>query len=308
LLDVVYSLATSPNFKQDGICFAACHSGLYQSDDGGFTWRATYDSLNIEVPLTTTAVAVSSDFKTDQSMFAGVTGAILRSFDGGKNWEVVHLHSPPPYISSLVVSPNFARDSMLLAGTLEDGVFRSADRGRHWSAWNFGLLDLNTLVLAISPDYGNDETIFVGTDSGIFISTNGGRAWREVNFPSEFAPVLTLALSSNYANDCVLFAGTESAGLYYSDNQGHTWARLGKDLVTGAVNAIILSPLFPAKPDVLVVFNQAFLISHDGGKSWSNWKANVSIEQGIVSVAAPLGLEPGAPLLVGLEKDGVLRI
>lgn len=307
-LDTVYSLATSPSFEQDGICFAACHSGLYQSDDGGFKWRFTYDSLNIKATLTTTAVAVSSDFKIDQSVFAGVPGAILRSIDGGKNWEVIPLPSPPPHISSLVVSPNFAHDSMLLAGTLEDGVFRSADRGRHWSAWNFGLLDLNTLALAISPDFGNDETLFVGTDSGIFMSTNGGRAWREVNFPSEFAPVLTLALSPNYGNDGILFAGTESCGLYYSDDQGHTWSRPGGDVVTGAVNAIVLSPLFPARLDALVVLSKALVISRDGGKSWSHWKVNLSIEKDIICVAAPLGLDPAAPLLVGFSEDGVHRI
>ena len=36
----------------------------------------------------------------------------------------------------------------------------SGDRGQHWAAWNFGLLDLNVLALATSPAYAHDETIF----------------------------------------------------------------------------------------------------------------------------------------------------
>lgn len=306
--DITYALAASPNFAQDGICFAARGSGLYRSDDGGNTWHFAYDALNLEAPLATIAVAVSPSFESDQSVFVGVPGGILRSFDGGQGWQIATLPSPPPVVSALVVSPNFVDDGTLLAGTLEDGVFRSADRGRHWTAWNFGLLDLNILSMAISPDFADDETLFVGAESGIFRSTNGGRAWREVNFSSEFAPVLSLALSPNYAHDGVLLAGTESCGLFHSDDQGRTWARLGEDVVTGAVNSIVLSLEFPAKMDVLVMLGEALLISHDGGQSWSNWKVDLPIEQGLASVAAPQGLDPGTPLLVGLVRGGVLRI
>lgn len=71
---------------------------------------------------------------------------------------------------------------------MEDGIFRSANRGERWSPWNFGLLDLNVLALAISPCFESDETIFAGTESGIFRSTNGGRAWREADFPLSWHP------------------------------------------------------------------------------------------------------------------------
>ncbi|MGQ9626781.1 MAG: WD40/YVTN/BNR-like repeat-containing protein [Anaerolineae bacterium] len=306
--DLVYSLAASPNFVRDGICFAARHSGLYRSEDGGLTWQNAYASLELDKPLITAAVAVSPNFEADRSVFAGVPGGILRSVDGGKSWYISGLPSPPPFISTLVVSPNFAQDGTLLAGTMEDGVFRSTDRGSHWSPCNFGLLDLNVLSMAISPEFATDETLFVGTVSGIFRSTNGGRAWREVNFPSDFAPVLSLAISPNYADDGILFAGTESFGLFFSDDRGNSWTRLGEEILTGAVNAIILSPNFPEKPDILALLGDALLISRDFGRRWSDWKAGLSIEQGMVSVAAPQGLEPGAPLLVGLADGGVLRL
>ena len=141
--DIVYSLCASPDFAKDGVCFSARGSGLYRSDDGGDTWHSAYDALNLEAPLATLVVALSPDFPSNQGVYAGVPGGILRSSDGGKSWFVETLRPPPPVVSSLVISPNFAQDGVLLAGTNEDGVFRSADRGRHWSAWNFGLLDLN---------------------------------------------------------------------------------------------------------------------------------------------------------------------
>jgi photosystem II stability/assembly factor-like uncharacterized protein len=306
--DITYSLAASPDFAQDGVCFAARGSGLYRSDDKGKTWRFVYDSLSLDEPLPTLAVVVSPDFQSDQAVFAGAPGGILRSFDGGKSWLVTTFPPPPPLVSSLGISPNFAQDGVLLAATAEDGVFRSADRGRSWSAWNFGLLDLNVLCVDISSDYAQDETLFVGTDTGVFYSTNGGRAWREVDFPTAFAPVLSLALSPDYVTDSTLFVGTESNGLFRSSDRGRTWSRLGQEIITDAVNAIFVSQEFVTKPEILVALGDRLLVSRDGGASWSDWKAGLTFEQGLASVMAPLGLGPDALLLVGLVAGGVQQV
>jgi hypothetical protein len=61
-------------------------------------------------------------------------------------------------------------------------------------------------------------------------------------------------------------------------------------------------------PNVLVMLSTALLVSRDGGQSWSDWKAGLAFEQGLASVAAPQGLDPGVPLLVGLVEGGVLRV
>jgi photosystem II stability/assembly factor-like uncharacterized protein len=306
-LDLVYHIAVSPHFAADGVCFAARQSGLCRSEDGGITWQPAYGALNLESALVTTAVAISPDFASDHSVFAGAKGGVLRSVDSGKNWNAALFTTPPPVVSALVLSPNLAQDGVLLASTMEDGIFRSSDRGGHWSAWNFGLLDLSVLSLAISPGFADDETLFAGTETGIFRSTNGGRAWREVSFPTEFAPVLSLALSPGYVNDGILFAGTESAGLFSSSDRGNSWTRIGESAITEAVNEIVLSPEFPAKPDILAMLGDGLLVSRDGGQSWSAWLEDLHIEQQMVSLAAPQGLDRGAPLLLGLT-NGILRI
>jgi photosystem II stability/assembly factor-like uncharacterized protein len=223
----------------------------------------------------------------------------LRSINGGRTWEVATLSSPPPVVTALAVSPNYVRDGVVFAGTAEDGVFRSADRGSHWVAWNFGLLDLNVLYLALSPDFATDQTLFAGTETGIFRSTNGGRAWREVDFPEDWAPVLSLVLSPDYGRDRLLFAGTESCGLCCSRDRGATWQRLGEDAIPGAVNAVIVSPRYSARPDLLVLTDEGLLVSRDAGSSWSVVAPDLTAGQGLISVVAPLGLDPGAPVLVG---------
>lgn len=306
--DITYALETSPNFEQDGICFAARGSGLYRSRDGGETWQSAYDSLDLSAPLATMAIAISPDFASDRTVFAGVPGGILRSFDGGENWGVVLLPSPPPVVSALAISPDYVRDGILLAGTVEDGVFSTSNRGGHWVAWNFGLLDLNIICMAISPDFTQDETLFVGTDSGIFRSTNGGRAWREVDFSLELAPVLSLALLPGYFETGILYAGTESYGLYVSDDRGHTWLQIGSDVIVDPVNAVLLSPDFPRKTDVLVVQADRLYLLCDGDRSWTERRSGVVDGESLTCVVAPLGLVPDAPLLVGLVDGGVLRL
>ena len=306
--DITYAIATSANFAEDGICFAARSTGLYRSDDGGATWHFAYQSMNLTAPLLTMAVTLSPDFPSDGNVFAGVPGGILRSFDGGEKWDVVQLPSPPPVVSALVISPDYVRDGNLLAGTVEDGVFSTSNRGGDWVAWNFGLLDLNTICMGISTDFSRDETLFVGVDSGVFRSTNGGRAWKEVDFPIELAPVLSLAVSPAYSEDGILFAGTDSQGLYRSEDKGHNWTRLGEDVIRNSVNAILLGPKFPERADVLVIQDDELLLSQDGGRTWAEWKSGMELNESLVCMAAPQGLDPDAPLLVGLVDGGVLRI
>ena len=306
--EMVYALAASPNFATDGVCFAARQSGLYRSDDGGRTWRSLFDGLGLEALLSATSVALSPSFQSDGAVFAGVPGGILRSMDGGKNWSTAILPPPPPFISALAVSPNYANDGVVFAGTMEDGIFRSGDRGAHWEAWNFGLLDLNVLCLSISPDLAHDETLYAGTDSGVFRSTNGGRAWRETGFPAEAAPVLSLTVSPLFARDGVLFAGTESCGLFYSKDRGQSWQRVAKRNIPRTVNAILLSPRFPQKPDILVLTDKALLVSRDGGRSWSKRGTSAELKAGITSVVAPSGFGQRSRLLVGLADGRVLHV
>ena len=136
---------------------------MYRSIDGGSSWKL----LRVSDEQVTTAVAVSPSFETDRSVFAAVKGGILRSSDGGDTWFATGFPAPPPVFSSLVVSPDFERDGVLLAGTLEDGVYSSSDRAVRWQPWNFGLFDLHVLCLVISPHWRADETVFAGTETGL---------------------------------------------------------------------------------------------------------------------------------------------
>ena len=78
-------------------------------------------------------------------------------------------------------------------------------------------------------------------------------------------------------------------------------------MIAGAANAILLWPRAGCL-DVLVLLTGTVLVSRDGGDSWSEWPVELPAGTAATAVAAPQGLAPGAPLLVGLDAGGVLRV
>ena len=300
--ELVYALACSRNTAQ---WFAARGSGLYHSLDGGVSWDYLFASLNLESPLPATSVVLSPDYDGAEhgELYAGVPGGVLRSTDAGATWFASILDAPPPAVSAMVISPSYVEDGVVLAATTEDGIFRSASRGSQWVRWNFGLLDLTVFCLEISPGFAEDETLFAGVESGIFRSTNGGRAWREVDLSVGFEPVISLALSPSYPEDGIIFAGTETQGLYVSTDDGMSWTRLGADAIVGPINSIVVSPGLTDRPDILVLSDEALLLSRDGGAIWSKVER---APEGMSAVLAPKGLVPRSPLLIGLVNGDVV--
>ncbi len=308
LIDIVFEFAFHPEFARNAICYVARQSGLYQSHDGGRTWRSMYDSLNPQSPITTPSVCLSPEFFSDRSIFAGAIGGVLRSTNGGQDWNMVILPNPPPTITNLIISPNFKRDGVLLAGTLEDGILRSNDRGQRWAAWNFGLLDLRILSMAISPGFAEDETIYVGTELGIYRSTNGGRAWREVILPIENAVIICLAVSPAHQKDGTLLAGTESGDLVLSEDIGDTWRRLQIPTTDSPINAILLSQEFPSNPEIIILTADGIFFSENLDRAWKSRYLGVDFNMGSSCISAPLGLKEDAPVLIGLGDGTILRL
>jgi photosystem II stability/assembly factor-like uncharacterized protein len=301
--DLVYQFALAP-FGW----YAACASGLYRSTDQGVSWSLAYESLGATSALTTLSVAAATGQDQAPLVFAGLSGELLRSNDGGSSWELAPKPSPAPVFTALVPSPDFTRDGKLFAATMEDGVLIYSNDGREWAMWNFGMLDTNVLCLAVSPAYADDQTLFAGVQSGLVRSTNGGRSWHEIELPIGYAAVLCLALSPCFADDGVIFAGTEEYGLLHSADRGRSWQSLGMETWAEPINSIMLSPDFPAAPELLVLHGGSLLCSTDGGSTWAPWRADRLAELDITAVLAPQGFGNDAPVLIGLADGAIMLV
>lgn len=304
--DIVLALAVAAEGPGTPTLWAAKGSGLFRSRDLGKSWASVFDSLALDAPLATTAIAAAPDTDDQRTLFAGALGAILVSVNFGNAWQISSLGTPPPLVSAIAVSPSYQTDGTVFATTLEDGVFRSTDRGRTWVSSNFGLLDLGVLTLALSPKFASDETVYAGTETGIYASTNGGRAWRDIEPADELGTIQSLAISPAYETDDTLVAATETNGLWRSRDRGTTWNPCGSERQHVSAQQVILDPHFEHRPRVIALTATEIRWSSNRGDSWSSlhtW----SDEADAVSTMAVLDWSVDPPAIIAGRVDGQVR-
>lgn len=233
----------------DEMIFAAGLGGVAfrQADDA--RWQPHLNGLRLN-GVTTLAWA-------GPWLIAGGVDGVARSRHGSAGWQTTVIEGQPHPVAALGVSPNFAEDLTILAGTLGGGILRSDDAGRAWIPANFGLEDAETTALL----WIDAETVLAGAPGGLYLSPNGGRAWRLID--DEIAPVAALV----HHPDGVIFAALETGELLISDDEGSSWDWLDTDLPTDAgCNAFFIDPA----TGVCLIGTGADGIwrSADGGSSW----------------------------------------
>jgi hypothetical protein len=127
------------------------------------------------------------------------------------------------HISVVVVSPAYATDRIVFAGTLNGGVIKSVDGGQRWTQCaetrGWAIMDLG-----VSPDFESDHTLYAATfRQGLHRSTDGGQSWAPTSLGMGY--FTELAVSPGFARDRTIFAATYD-GLFKSEDAGVSWERL----------------------------------------------------------------------------------
>jgi len=197
-------------------------------------------------------------------ILAGTVDGVYTSHNLGLSWKRARLPLSSSSILSIAVSPDFANDRLVLAGTLEDSMFYSNSGGRRWQSQSFGMLDATVFSIAFSPAFVDDGIVFAGTESGMYYSYNRALAWKPVPFPEESTPVLSMVVSPDYPDNRTIFAGTESHGLYKSNDNGQSWDQVTID--ANCINALCLA----GKDEIFAGTNNGIFSSSDGGLTWTH--------------------------------------
>lgn len=220
------------------------------------------------------SIAFSPNYAINNTVFAASSN-VFKSTDGGLTWG-------PTQLNKAANSLAFSSDNVLTAAT-SSGVYVTQDGGVNWNPIHNNLPAAgNTKVVAFSPDYANDHTIFAGTSSnGLYKATWDGNIshlpnWARVpNIPTD-AQVTRLAFSPNYAADHTVFAGVPigtGRGIYKSTDSGGSWRAITinnwNPQRTLSIESLAISPNFPNDGTLFTSLHPGVYKSNDGGESWN---------------------------------------
>ncbi|MEM7343760.1 MAG: YCF48-related protein, partial [Chloroflexota bacterium] len=178
----------------------------------------------------------------------------------GAVWALAQIESSAD--SSTIIAQIDASD----VGFNENRLFKSEDNGKSWSWLGETLPPFPVQAVAISPNYAEDETLFVGLTlpgetGGLYKSTDGGKTWSaamtglqdlwvsQLFISPDFAEPVSNTLFSGSPTSRLIFADTTHAGLHVSTDAGETWEPV--------------APLDPNNP--LVVTNQSAVVIDPNG-------------------------------------------
>jgi len=230
---------------------AGAGGGVFRSDDGGSTWRASGLSGQ------TVRALVQAPSNPD-ILIAGTLEGVFMSRDSGASWQRISPESNRELrnIDSLAVDPR--RPEIVYVGTFHL-PWKTSDGGRTWTSIQRGMID-DSDVMSILVDRSNPARVYASACSGIYRSNNGGAAWQKVQ-GIPFSARRTHVLAQDSERPGVIYAGT-TEGLWKSENAGATWRR-----VTPAAWVINSVELPASRPGRVVIGTDDFgiLVSDDGG-------------------------------------------
>ncbi len=212
------------------------NQGIYATTDGGSTWTQQ----------TTANFSSTSSFPDGVYFWDANNGLcfgdpvggyfqIYTTANGGTTWDAVPTGNIPLSVNGEYGYTGLLDaygDSTLWFGTNKGRVFKTTDRGHHWTATSTGLTEVTTLGFHNDSvgvaTYVNTDNSGNISDSAMVKTIDGGATWTNVNstdpyFKSDVAVVpndqgmlVTTGISQNLAKN----------GSSYSLDEGNTWTQL----------------------------------------------------------------------------------
>ena len=169
-------------------------------------------------------------------------------------------------------------------------------------------------VVALSPNYALDQTVFVATSAvtmplpvGEFLplmSTNGGFTFTVLpGLPNQ--QMRSIAISPGYATDGTVFMAGQG-GLWMSANRGGSWAAVGGSALAADVGAVVLAPNFTTSGAAFAMTAHSVFISTDHGNTWQPVTAPSPLSSNLSTLAVSTNYAVDSTIMVGSNASGIL--
>ena len=174
-------------------------------------------------------------------------GGVCLSQDFGASWQPAAQGLPARAVASVVLDPTSPNGSRTLyAGVFDHGVYKSVDDGRTWTLKSNGLghpdnlrvyrLVLHadgTLFASICAKRPSASAALMSEGVGLYRSRDGAESWECINVSQPLRYVKDFAVHPRESGHILLGAcdagrGDASGGLYYTEDHGQSWHRIGR--------------------------------------------------------------------------------
>ena len=202
---------------------------------------------------------------------------------------------PAVAITQILVSPEYPSDHTVFLLLEDSRLYRSSDGGDTWMRVQGGLPvhEYLTLNVALSPDFGSDETMFAGgfvgdyRGEGVLRSTDAGMTWQPLWNGLSHLRVYDLRVSPSYAEDGAVQALARytrlapwetGVSLHVSADRGLTWSQAftatNESKMEDRLDAEDLAMIGPTRFHI-VDYGDALTVMGDNGE----WR-HVDLQQG----------------------------
>ena len=202
---------------------------------------------------------------------------LYRRAVSGCEWELATRGLPEkPLLRNIAIDP---QDSAVIYCGVQDGAYRSEDRGDHWERLDLPGDPVTVWSITFHPN--DPKVIYVGgEDTTLRRSEDGGKSWDLIPISATFPSVtmtpkvlakriLGVAVDPNLPDE--IYASIEVGGLLRSRDGGESWEGVSEGYYHNDdsvdCHGVLVSSVHPRH--VSVIARAGLFRSSDGGDHWS---------------------------------------
>ncbi len=237
---------------------------VFVSSDSSQSWT----EHSVGLPLPDAILDLEFD-GPGKRLYAATAKGLFVSDDAAQHWRSLNTAtSGLPTDQYTTLAFDLHATTVIYAGTVAHGVFKSSDSGLTWKAINADLpqgIAINSLV------YDTDQQhLWAATSLGIYRSDDKGLTWKALSkgLPANSVVNAVEPASIVGGDQNLVYAGT-SRGFFRSENAGAQWAA-GKEALSGtSIRRILMDFRGVSNNTTLYVATDAGAFrSDDSGQTW----------------------------------------